>query len=173
MSPKSGLGTDRAPHSEPGAQTPLFLLRFHNFLFSYKPPPPSLFLLPPRVFPPFVFERSPSPPPTVAHSPCLKSFILPFATHATPPLPLPPLPASTLPTSPRLHHHRHSLFDTHAPARAFPLFCLHFSPSPSLSPCLCRRCAAPCLAQRQAPPTITSPSSLPSARSETPQAPGK
>ena len=149
MSPKSGLCTDHAPHSEPGAQTPLFLSRFRNVLFSFKPPPPSLFLLHPRVFPLFVFERSPSPPPAVAHSPRLKSFILPFTTHATPPPPSPPLPASMPPTSPRLHRHRRSLFDTHAPARTFPLFCLHFLPSPSLSPRLCRRRAAPCLARRQ------------------------
>src|SRR6266851_7712004 len=71
LTPKSGLSTDRAPrHSEPGAQTPLFLTHFPYSSFSLKPPPLPLFFVPSAVFPPF--ERLPSPPPAATHVKPLK-----------------------------------------------------------------------------------------------------
>src|SRR5713101_10190063 len=71
LTPKSGLSTDRTPqHSEPGAQTPLFLTHFPYLSFSLKPPPLPLFFVPSTFFPPF--EHSPSLPPAATHVKPLK-----------------------------------------------------------------------------------------------------
>src|SRR6266851_508817 len=91
----------------------LFFSNHHHFLF----------LRPLHVFP-FVFERSPSPPPAAVHV-TIKVSTLPFAAHATPPPPQ--LPASPPPTH---RHHRRRRSFTHPPRRSFFLRPLPFALCP-------------------------------------------
>src|SRR5216683_342789 len=67
LTPKLGLSTNCAPqHSEPGAQTLLFLTHFPYLSFSFQPPPLPLFLCPFHIIP-LSFKCSPSPPPATIH----------------------------------------------------------------------------------------------------------